>query len=69
MKGLAQAVEEQLLVHREDARARGVRVPGTAEYLDAIAALDSLGIRDVGSEAWKQVERCIFDKDAALRNA
>lgn len=74
--GLASRVEERLLFYREDARTRGARLPGTAEYLDALAALDRLGIRElspavdgepgVGLSAWEQVEHCIFGKQAEL---
>ena len=66
---LAKQVEKRLLEHRQEARTRGQRVPGTAEYLDAITALQALEVRDENAPAWLQVERCIFGKHAALEQS
>jgi MoxR-like ATPase len=66
---LAQQVEDQLMAQRESARERGQRLPGTAEYLDAIDALRVLGITATGGAheaAWLTIRRCLFDKHSLL---
>ena len=55
------AVAERLIAARKRARDAGNRMPGTAEYLDALRAFAELGLM-VDSEAWQEVERCVFDK-------
>jgi MoxR-like ATPase len=67
---LAAAVETRLLDWRKTAGERGQRLPGTAEYLDAIDALVKLEVTkrdtDAARAAWDQVERCLFGKQAAV---
>lgn len=66
---LATEVEAQLLRQRDASRERGQRLPGTAEYLDAIDALRQLGITSAAagdSGAWDVIRRCLFDKQAQL---
>ena len=69
---LAQRVEQRLLNYRKEARESGARLPGTAEYLDALVALNSLGLgdapaSDAADTAWAQLERCVFGKHAAVQ--
>jgi MoxR-like ATPase len=72
---LATKVEERLLEYRKEARERGQRIPGTAEYLDAVDALAALGLGPAdapaehgaaGDTAWQHVERSIFAKQLAV---
>jgi MoxR-like ATPase len=68
---LAQQVEAQLMAQRETARERGQRLPGTAEYLDAIEALLALGITATGGPheaAWQVIRRCLFEKQSLLED-
>lgn len=55
------AVAERLMDARARAERAGLRLPGTAEYLDALSALEELGLA-VDGEAWRVVERCVFEK-------
>ncbi|NRF65716.1 MoxR family ATPase [Aquincola sp. S2] len=70
---LAQTLEKRLVVYRDEARRRGTRLPGTAEYLDALQALVKLDVLDVQAAdqnpAWAQIERCVFGKQAQLEAA
>ncbi|WP_374681426.1 AAA family ATPase [Accumulibacter sp.] len=61
-------VAERLIAARDRARAAGQRMPGTAEYLDALHAFADLGLT-VDSAEWREVERCVFDKAMALDSA
>lgn len=61
-------VAVRLIAARKRAHDAGHRMPGTAEYLDALRAFAELGLT-VGSEAWQEVERCVFDKMLALDTA
>ena len=67
---LAAEVEGRLMIHRDEARRRGTRMPGTAEYLDALAALVHLQVLDrasaQGNTAWDLIERCVFGKQVAV---
>jgi len=67
---LAEALEARLVTYRGIARSHNTRMPGTAEYLDALQALDALGLRDAASAeknpAWAQIERCVFGKQAQM---
>jgi len=67
---LAQRLEQRLVEYRREARRLGTRLPGTAEYIDALRALAALGITDHAQaekdEAWAQVERCVFGKQAQV---
>lgn len=58
-------VAERLMAARKRAHAAGHRMPGTAEYLDALRAFADLGLT-VDSDEWREVERCVFDKAIAL---
>lgn len=59
-RALAEKVEEVAVL----ATGAGVRPPSTAEYLDALNACRSLGIR-VGDERWKALTRMTIDKGPA----
>jgi MoxR-like ATPase len=60
-----QAIAERLMASRGRAQAAGHRLPGTAEYLDALKAFWELGLT-VESAEWKAVESCVFEKQATL---
>lgn len=72
-EALAQRVEERLLYYRGQAKSRDTRLPGTAEYLDALDALHRLGLDKAPDpaaaaqlSAWDRIERSIFGKHAEL---
>ena len=60
-----QAVAQRLVDSRAKARQAGHRLPGTAEYLDALKAFWDLGL-SVDSPDWQELERCVFEKQATL---
>ncbi|MBL8350630.1 MAG: AAA family ATPase [Burkholderiaceae bacterium] len=66
-------LEERLRLHRQAARGRDERLPGTAEYLDAVAAVARLSLRDgsdaTGLDAQALLDACVFGKQAQLAAA
>jgi MoxR-like ATPase len=62
----AEAVARRLDQLREVRARERRRLPGTAEYLDAVRACITLDI-DVGSTTWEAVERASLLKDEGLR--
>lgn len=54
-------VADRLMEARRRADKAGQRMPGMAEYLDALHALSELDLQ-TSDEAWRIVERCVFDK-------
>jgi MoxR-like ATPase len=65
-RALADALEVRLRAARKRDRDRGLRPPGTAEYLDALAALSALDVTgretEAMGQAWDQIERGVFAK-------
>lgn len=59
--GLHRELAEWLVREREAARARGVREPSTAEYLDAIRACLELEV-DPGTPEWNSLARSVLKK-------
>jgi MoxR-like ATPase len=58
---LAEAVADKLVEVREEAARQDVRRPSTAEYLDALLACRSLGIRP-GEDDWQLLTRNVLIK-------
>ncbi|MEV6109110.1 AAA family ATPase [Streptomyces sp. NPDC051940] len=65
---LARAVADQLLAVREQAVAEDFRPPSTAEYLDALIACRTLGIRP-GTEEWSWLTDNVLIKRQQLPEA
>jgi MoxR-like ATPase len=59
---LARAVADEVDKAREQARKDGVRAPSTAEYLDALYACLSLGIRSRDDERWQRLRDLVLVK-------
>jgi MoxR-like ATPase len=60
---LCRAISRKIVELRKQAEDLGERPPSTAEFLDAVRACRSLGIRvDPASEAWNQLERSVLRK-------
>ena len=53
---------------RKEASRKGVKPPSTAEYLDAIRAVRSLGLT-IDSPEWEHVERLVLGKHRTLSDA
>lgn len=60
-RGLARALAREVVDARAEAERAGLRPPSTAEYLDALQALRSLGIT-VGSDQWRQLRALTLAK-------
>ena len=57
-----QRIADRVLELREQAAGLGMRPPGTAEFLDAVRAYESLGIRDLEGPTWSVIERLTLRK-------
>ena len=64
-KALHDAIAARLMEARQLAAGAGQRRPGTAEYLDAVAASRSLEV-DPASDDWKDLSRCLFEKHVVV---
>ncbi|MEU4148758.1 MoxR family ATPase [Streptomyces sp. NPDC026659] len=62
---LAEAVADKLMEVREQVDKQDVRRPSTAEYLDALRACRSLGIRP-GTDEWRMLTRNVLVKPQQL---
>ncbi|WUH89394.1 MoxR family ATPase [Streptomyces sp. NBC_00433] len=58
---LAEALADELVRARQDARKQALRMPSTAEYLDALRACRALGIRTSDSQ-WELLKRLVLLK-------
>lgn len=61
-EALALAVAEEVENARDQARKDGVRAPSTAEYLDALYACLSLGIRSPADDRWHRLRDLVLVK-------
>jgi MoxR-like ATPase len=59
------AIAARLMEAREQAAGAGQRRPGTAEYLDAVAASRALKV-DPASDEWRELSRCLFEKHVVV---
>jgi MoxR-like ATPase len=66
-----EAIADLIERFRRPAEDGRLRLPGTAEFLDAIQACDELDIDidDAKTSVWRQLERAVLDKDGSLRRA
>ena len=62
---LHQNVAGRLMESRTRAHGIGQRLPGTAEYLDAVAACARLGVDPLGND-WDELARAVLDKHLVL---
>ena len=60
---LAREIAKRLEALREERAASRRRLPGTAEYLDAVRAALTLGIGVGGGPAWEALQRATLLKD------
>jgi MoxR-like ATPase len=58
---LAEALAHELMEARDEAERAALRKPSTAEYLDALQALRTLGVT-VGSDRWRQLRMLTLAK-------